>query len=65
MKIKMLIEEVEINENYKPHKDSIYGNYDARTDDERWPERVSRRLEVELTEDEWKAVKRAVLEAMK
>ena len=63
MKIKLIVEQYEANPNYKPLEDRFH-NYDPRPEDQRWLERMCRRLDVEITETEWEAIKKAVLEVM-
>lgn len=55
----------EINPNYKPWEPPGYNHYDQsdpRKPEEREPQRETRALDVVLTEVEYLAVKRAVLE---
>lgn len=58
MKIKLTVDKAMENPNYDANKHERYGFND--------PERifVTRMLEVELTEEQWNAVRKAVLEVM-
>ena len=61
MKIHLVVEEFEANPDYKHgslHRYEV--NFPPMVD----PIRLTRRLDIEVTEDEWKAIKKAVIEVM-